>query len=172
MATLTRGERNKNLGNLRPFKFPFYEHQTGIDSEGHAIFDSYLWGLRALAMDLSIKINRGVDTVAKIAEIYAPSSDKNDPSGYALIVKSATGISPNDTLTADAKTLQQLVYGFIIAENGYDVEQFASDTDIMQAVALYQSKGASAGETINQNKGTLLAIAAAAVVLFLFVKKK
>jgi hypothetical protein len=134
MATL--GIRINNPGNLRPFKENFYLGQSGLYSNGEAEFKDMLHGLRALAMDLSIKINRGINTIVDIAEIYAPRKDKNNPTEWAKNVSQASGLNAYNQLNDLTTTLLYLMRGVIFAENG---NNNISDAEILQGIEFYKT---------------------------------
>lgn len=111
----TRGFRNNNPGNLR-----FGVKWLGVigqDSEGYAIFDHLENGIRAMGVDLLTKMARGVNTIASIISVYAPSGDNNPTNTYIASVAEWTGLDPNQTLTRD--DLANVVNAMIRFENGH-----------------------------------------------------
>jgi len=98
--------RKYNVGNLRPSGFT-YPGQVGVSKGGFAMFDSPEAGTNALNQDISIKLNRGLDTPVKFISVYAPASDKNDVNAYSNNVAKALGIGPNDKIpnTPEAKAI-------------------------------------------------------------------
>src|SRR3990167_6449928 len=82
----SRSCRNKNPGNLRA--------GPPHDSQGFTIFTSYEAGFAALIYDLKTKITGGskhIDyskspTFLTLLEVFAPSTDNNDPVQYANAV--------------------------------------------------------------------------------------
>jgi hypothetical protein len=127
-----------NPGNLRPFKNNFYLGQTDLRPNGEAVFSSMLYGLRALAMDLNIKIDKDhLTNIQQIANIYAPASDGNNPIEYANTVAKVSGIGKYDYLVSDNETVARLMRGIIVAENGYADSAKISDTDINDGIMLY-----------------------------------
>lgn len=131
--TPTRGERNCNCGNLR--------YVLGIpwdglaipphDEGGYCIFTSSFFGIRALGKDLKSKWDRGLRTVRKIIDVYAPPNENNTAS-YIQDVSDRLGINPDDLI--DLSKLQQIqtfAKAVILHENGRCIY---SDALIAQAV--------------------------------------
>jgi len=150
----TLGIRINNPGNLRPFREDFYLGQSGLYDNGEAEFVDIVHGLRALAMDLSIKIGRGVNTINKIAEIYAPASDGNNPSEWAANVSSASKLERNTQLNTLTTTLLYLMRGVIFAENG---KNDISDNEILDGIEFYKTGKAPTSSKSNYIIWLLLA---------------
>jgi len=89
--------RKHNVGNLRPVGFK-YEGQIGVSPGGFAMFENRDYGIKALNHDISVKLDRGLNTPEKFISIYAPASDKNDTSAYIRNVSNALGIKPNQEI--------------------------------------------------------------------------
>ena len=98
-----RSVRNNNPGNLKasPYtqKLPGF---TGVDSGGFAVFDSTQSGAAAQGALLGTYIDRGINTVSKIINRWAPPSDNNDTSSYVAQVAKALNVNPNDTISKAA----------------------------------------------------------------------
>ena len=109
----TRGFRNKNPGNLKGNVA--WLGRVGTDPQGFAIFESMEMGVRAIRVDLTAKLNRGVDTVRKIISVYAPSIE-NPTENYIRKVSEWSGVSPDQKLTA--ANLPAIVDSIIRFENG------------------------------------------------------
>jgi hypothetical protein len=90
----TRGERNKNPGNLR-YDGTAWLGLIGADDGGYCIFDTDAHGLRALARDIQSKAARGVDTVREVVTVYAPAFE-NNTEAYIAAVSSYCGVSADD----------------------------------------------------------------------------
>lgn len=71
-----RGLRNNNPGNLRDTSIK-WDGLVGHDDLGFCVFVDAYHGLRALGIDLLTKFRRGLDTVRKIIEVYAPPNENN-----------------------------------------------------------------------------------------------
>lgn len=112
---LTRGERNNNPGNLEGGGN--WQGMTGTDGP-YLVFSSPYWGLRALAIDLGSKFNRGLNTVRKIISVYAPPSD-NNTAAYIAAVCQSLGVSADTPLDLnDPATRAAFVQAIIMHENG------------------------------------------------------
>jgi len=112
---LTRGERNNNPGNLEGGGN--WQGMTGKDGP-YLVFSSPYWGLRALAIDLGTKFNRGLDTVRKIINVYAPPSD-NNTAAYIASVANQLGVSPDAPLNLnDPAQRAAFMQAVIMHENG------------------------------------------------------
>jgi hypothetical protein len=154
----TFGLRINNLFDLRPKKFT-YDGQIGLtdgkQNYGSAIFDNLINGLRAGAMDLNIKIDKdGLNTITKISEVFAPTSDGNNPVEWAKNVSSVCGIGVNDILTTDDQTIGDLMYGVIFAEQGNAGLNAVNDSDINAAINAYNGGGYSSNGNTNKPTNT------------------
>lgn len=98
--------RKHNVGNLRPVGFK-YEGQIGTSPGGFAMFDSRESGIKALNHDISVKLERGLNTPEKFLNVYAPKGDKNDTEAYIRNVSKALNIKPNQEIpnTPEAKMI-------------------------------------------------------------------
>lgn len=114
VAMNTRGFRNKNPGNLRG-PTP-WQGRVGTDPQGFAIFSTMEYGVRALRVDLTAKLNRGLDTVRKIVTVFAPPSDNNPTETYITKVSEWMGVHPDQPLGPG--NLPGLVDGIIRFEQG------------------------------------------------------
>lgn len=94
----SRSYRNNNPGNIRPGSLNL--GQSAIDSGGFAIFPSFDVGYNALINDIAAKFSGRTRTglgpqssVVQFFQVYAPSSDNNNPAQYAQSV--VDGINAN-----------------------------------------------------------------------------
>ena len=98
--------RNNNPGNLRTPGSGYWPGQTGIDSRGFAVFDSFDSGQAALISQEQYNINRGLSLSEffggkpGVYPGYAPSADSNDPGSYSKAVAGWIGISPDVPLSS------------------------------------------------------------------------
>jgi hypothetical protein len=138
-SSIPKPVRDKNPINLRPFKYPYYIGQVGLDTDGEAIFGDWISGIRAGVMDLNIKIDSdGLDTIEKIIPVFAPSSDGNDVKNYIYFVSQATGIPSNQKLITDDATIKALFIAMAQEEMGSETfEQYISDQDINDGIQYY-----------------------------------
>lgn len=126
-AAIYRGIRNNNPGNIK----------TGIAWQGMAgddgtfiIFADDTWGLRAMAKDLTTKINSdGLQTITDIITAYAPPSE-NNTAAYIAAVAADTGFDAEEQLQADQPTLHALIRAIANHENGDEGSELVSDADI------------------------------------------
>ena len=90
-----------------------YAGETGgMYADRFAIFDSPQMGIRAIAKDISTKIDRHEGDLSKIINQYAPPSE-NDTAKYLDFVQSSVG---KDKVTK--KDLPKVVEAIIKMENG------------------------------------------------------
>lgn len=142
MATVIKPIRDKNPINLRPFKYPYYIGQVGLDGDGEAIFGDWISGIRAGVMDLNIKIDKdGYNTLNTLIPIFAPSSDGNDTQAYISYVSNVTGFDPNQVLISDDATIKSLFRAMAGQEMGYlsktDLPKPFTDNDIDLGIQYY-----------------------------------
>jgi len=122
---LPRGMRNNNPGNIRissntwKEKLPIGQNTDGAFEQ----FRAYVWGIRAMILNLRSYFNSGTNTIRKIITKWAPSSDGNDTDAYINTVSAQTGLAPDQVLTFDRGTLQKLVRAMAYVENGRDAVQ-------------------------------------------------
>lgn len=133
---LPRGLRNNNPGNITIGDA--WQGMIGDDGK-FVIFADQVWGLRALATDLTNKIREGLNTITKIINAYAPASDNNNVPAYILAVSQDTGISPDELLSLDTVTLHDLVRAITTHENGEQYAAYIADSDIDAGIQLMNS---------------------------------
>lgn len=113
------GFKNNNPGNI---KGKNWYGQIGTDKQGHAIFSSEVYGIRALAKTLINYEAKGIDTIEKIVSKYAEGNNKN----YIRFLSSYLNVKPNEKLNVGHK-LHELVSAIITFEcgsNPYPIEYF------------------------------------------------
>lgn len=120
--SLPRGMRNNNPGNLRisnndwQGKISVSENTDGAFEQ----FNLYVYGVRAMIrLVRDSYISAGNNTISKVINRYAPSSE-NNTTAYINTVSSSMGISPNQTLSTDYNTMQALIQAMAKHENGRD----------------------------------------------------
>lgn len=127
-ARQPRGIRNNNPGNLN------YVGQAGATREAgpngrFAVFQTAEEGLMALARQLRLYAQRGINTVRAIISKFAPPGE-NDTQSYIESVSKRLGVDSNATLNVnDPRVMQGLMDAIIKVENGrnpYSTEQLAS----------------------------------------------
>lgn len=141
----TRAERNNNPGNLN------FAGQAGATLEEgsnarFAKFGSTAEGVSALAKQLQRYGERGLDTVSKIINKYAPSSE-NNTQAYIDALSKRLGVSGDQRLDlSDSTTLTGLIKGIARHEAGSD---YLSDSDVMTGLSMagVRGGGQQAGNT-------------------------
>lgn len=126
-----RGLRNHNPGNLRAGIAWKGLATPDRDSGGYAIFQSDAYGVRALGKDLSTKVGRGLNTIRKILNVYAPTFE-NNTAAYISAVARELGIGADAPLPWPARRVD-LVAAIIRHENG---QQPFARADLERWVAL------------------------------------
>lgn len=127
-----RGIRNNNPGNIALTDIP-WEGKVPRELNTDGRFEQYMtpfFGIRALARDLKTKAGRGLTTIRRIIEVYAPP-EENDTPAYIRSVSRQTGIGPDRPINFELEFLE-LVKAIIHHENG---QQPYSDALIREAIA-------------------------------------
>lgn len=148
--TPTRGERNRNPGNLKYDLHTAWLGQTGHDAEGFCIFDAPLHGLRAMCIVLiNYQILDGCKTLADVIARYAPFTE-NDTQAYLADVEQHSGIAADCPLDLMRKSeLAALARAIVHHENGrviYSTEQIASAANIAVVAKTIRGGGESVGK--------------------------
>lgn len=112
-----RGIRNNNPGNLK-ISSNAWKGKKSVLENTDGVFEQFTtpeYGIRALYIDLRSKINRGVNTIDKILNIYAPDNE-NNTIAYINSVESISGINRNKTLSIN--DIPSIIPAIIKVENG------------------------------------------------------
>ena len=126
--------RNNNPGNIKDFGVEWDGMINDPLTDGSFLkFDSPEMGVRALTKDLTNKMNRGLNTVGKIVNVYAPSSE-NDTDAYIDSVTQSMGIGADDVLSEES--LSDLIRAIIRQEGGDDALQHYNDDIILKGMNL------------------------------------
>ncbi len=128
-----RGLRNNNPGNIRD-DGTLWQGKIGTDTDGFLIFANTCWGIRALATDLTNKINKGLDTITKIISVYAPATDNNNVAAYIQAVSNSSGVGADEQLGTDPQTIADLIRAVMDHENGGSA--IIPDSDIAQGISM------------------------------------
>jgi len=136
MQGYPRGLRNNNPGNIRASD-P-WQGMIGTDPAGFAVFKDISWGIRAMAKDLTSKINNGYDTLQEIIYRWAPPTE-NDTEAYLDYMIGSTLFARNQQLTATAATVKKIIRGIIDVELGYQYASLINSADIDEGYALMNS---------------------------------
>jgi hypothetical protein len=181
---LPRGIRNNNPGNIKVGDA--WQGKTGQDGP-FITFQDIDWGLRALARDLTNKINEGYNTITGLITRYAPPVNEagafeNDTSAYIAAVASNTGIDPGEILGTDADTIGSLMRAITTHENGDVAVSLIPDTDIQNGISMAGNPGTiiqatgiavqSAVQQVPGGSGTVLLLLAGVVGYYYFFRKK
>jgi hypothetical protein len=113
-ASAPKGIRNNNAGNLR------FAGQAGAvnDGTGFARFSSAFDGLRAMARQLLLYGQRGINTVSSIISKWAPAGE-NNTAAYIEAISRAIGVAPDAVLNlSNPEVLSALMGGIVQHENG------------------------------------------------------
>jgi hypothetical protein len=111
---LTLGIRNNNPGNLRPGHD--WQGMVG-ENQGFVVYENIHYGIRALIMDVTNKMLRGLDTVQKIVSVYAPPTE-NLTGNYIQAVCDHLHVKYTDVLKLNDITVLEIVEAIIEHENG------------------------------------------------------
>jgi hypothetical protein len=135
-GTVNTGLQNNNPGDI---KVSASNWLGAVGDNGTFVtFSDTTWGIRAMAVDLTTKINKdALNTITKIISAYAPSSDNNNVPAYISAVGNDTGIDPLALLVADTPTLSALIRAIINHEIGDTLSsQYVSDQDIATGISM------------------------------------
>ncbi|MGT3245170.1 lytic transglycosylase domain-containing protein [Yersinia enterocolitica] len=138
--SLPRGLRNNNPGNLN------FAGQRGATLEDgpnarFARFPSMVEGIAALDRQVMLYLKRDKNTIDKIIDIYAPSSDGNNTSAYKSYLSRYTGLGLNEKInSSNIYTIQKLIQGIINHENGLAAGVISGE-DILKAMAMNRGGG-------------------------------
>lgn len=123
---MTRGERNNNPGNIRISQSPWKGKITPSKDTDFETFDTPEHGIRAIAKLLITYLHHDINTIAKIINHWAPSSE-NDTEAYVKDVCDRCGMHKDSLILGFTPgELAPIVEGIIFHENGgcvYSQEQ-------------------------------------------------
>jgi hypothetical protein len=131
-----RGIRNNNPGNLRASRLA-----SGKD-DGFSTFATMVDGYRAMAEQLKMYGNAGLDNVASIVTKYAPASENNTSAYIDSVVSSMRKDLGTKELVAttsldlgDRRVLKSLVDAMIDHENGSGASDYFNGSAYSAAIA-------------------------------------
>jgi hypothetical protein len=114
---MTRGYRNRNPGNIRKTEKLWEGEVKGTDKD-FKTFRSMAYGYRALFALLREYISKDYNTIEKIINRYAPSSE-NATEAYIATVSRRAGIAPEDVLNfVNINKIKDIVAAISYVENG------------------------------------------------------
>ncbi|MGL9724463.1 lytic transglycosylase catalytic [Sodalis sp. (in: enterobacteria)] len=142
---LPRGIRNNNPGNLN------YAGQAGAERESpggrFARFQTPFEGLRAMALQLARYAGRGLNTIEKIINTWAPGSE-NNTGAYIAAISRQLGVAPDAALNlGNPQLMASLMGGIIQHENGRN--PYSSELIDRAALAGIGGKSLQQETTIN-----------------------
>ena len=114
----SRGIRNNNPGNFKISRIP-WRNKVPREQNTDGKFEQFptpLDGIRIIGVDLRSKAGRGLNTVRKIIEVYAPPTE-NDTEAYIKSVARQTGLNPEAVIDIEAN-LFGLIDAIMVHENG------------------------------------------------------
>jgi hypothetical protein len=101
MNNQPRGLRNNNPGNIRIGESAFLGEIKPSRDNAFRQFETMAHGYRALFMQLSLYLSRGIDTIEKIINTWAPEAE-NHTAAYISVVCRNTGIDRKKVLTENS----------------------------------------------------------------------
>ncbi len=134
---VVRNVRSNNPGNIKDFGIK-WDGMTGIESGGSVaegsfvVFDKPENGIRALTKDLTNKRKRGLDTITKILNTYAPNGKENDTKSYIKDVANDVGISATDKLSD--RNMFKMIKAITKHEGGKESLEHFNDTTIKKGM--------------------------------------
>jgi len=152
---LPLGIKNNNPGNLRPYDGELYAGSSNI-KDNFIVFDSAENGLRGLARDIQTKVNRELNTIESLTEVYAPEGDDNPTESYInTVVENLNSLGHNvnrDTditnLVKNENFLKDYMKSKMKMELGSDYENYYSDEKILESIK--DSKVSKRGPTLKE----------------------
>lgn len=134
-ASLPRGARNNNPGNLN------FAGQAGASLESgpgarFAQFGTMSEGVAALDLQLQRYMGRGIDSIRKIVNTYAPSSDDNDVQAYMAALAKQTHHGADDKLSSN--DIPDLIRGIVKQEGNAG---FVTEDDYVKGIRMAAQMG-------------------------------
>jgi hypothetical protein len=163
---MTRGYRNNNPGNIRKSASPWIGQVLPGDDDAFCTFTTMGYGYRAMFVLLQNYINKGFNTIDKIINRWAPSSE-NNTQAYINNVVARTGINKDQLIEySDGETMKLLVAAISYQENGTapnftDVSKGYELTGQIQTV-----------ETVGVSLAAIVLISSLAFAAFQYLKVK
>ena len=134
---LSRGLRNNNPGNIRltfdiKGKKTFWTGEVEGKDKDFKTFNTLEFGYRAMFVTLNSYLKKGVNTIEKIINRYAPAEDNNNVISYINTVTSISGLESNKIISNDVQ-LKKIIKGMSFVENGVN----ADEEKILKGYQLY-----------------------------------
>ncbi len=119
LASMSRGLRNNNPGNIRLGRVRYKGERAKSSDRAFRQFESMEWGYRAMFVLLhTYALKHGCNTLRKIINRYAPPSE-NHTENYIRRVAHATHLAPDEKIsTIDKGVMTAIVAAMSEVENG------------------------------------------------------
>lgn len=115
---IPRGIRNNNPGNIEKGEAWQGLSKDQSSDPRFCVFDAPEYGIRAIEKILISYENRGINTITKIIETWAPSVE-NNTQAYIDAVAASSNISPTEIIDIkDPKIANPIIKAIILHENG------------------------------------------------------
>ena len=115
---MTRGQRNNNPGNIRKSATAWEGEVLPGADDAFCTFETMGYGYRAMFVLLKNYIGKGYDTIDKIINRWAPSSE-NNTQAYIANVVARTGIGKDQAIEySNGEDMKKLVAAISWQENG------------------------------------------------------
>jgi hypothetical protein len=131
---LSRGYRNNNPGNIR-LTTDLWEGEIKGTDKDFKTFKSMPYGYRAMFITLHSYISKGFNTIEKIINRYAPSSE-NETGTYINTVANLTNTDPRTAISFfDIDKIKSIIGAMSYVENGIapDTSQIDAGYDLYLA---------------------------------------
>jgi len=171
MASIPRGIRNNNVGNLILTNIK-WQGKVPNDKNTDGKFEQFIsmdYGVRAMLIDIKGDIEKdGLNTITKLITKYAPPHE-NNTKNYITLVSAKTGIGANAVLKTDKDTMIKLGSALSGVENGWSYT--LPNSEIEKGYNLMSNKVFA---VVKKNKGAALigVLSIAAIGGYMFYNKK
>ena len=125
-----------NLGALKGLIGEPFIGEEGRSSDGFKIFESYILSVRAMARLLLTYKNRGINTINKLVDNYAPASDNSEfnRNGYKNHHMMVLNLDSLDTEFDIEENLFEIIQTIIKHEGRPDAHNPANEVAIQKAI--------------------------------------
>lgn len=124
---MTRGEANNNPGNIRHVPGVLWQGQSLRQNDSAFVqFDDPAYGIRAIVRIIRSYENRGIDTIQKAIDRWAPPNENNSEA-YVADVCVRCNVTPDEPVSLES-IMVLLVTAIIYHENGecpYSADQIS-----------------------------------------------
>lgn len=126
LASMSRGLRNNNPGNIRLGKVCYKGEKMKSSDKAFRQFESVEWGYRAMFVLLhTYALKHNCHTLREMINRYAPPSE-NHTENYIRRVAHATHLSPEEAIsTTDEGVMTAVVAAMSEVENGIKADMAA-----------------------------------------------